>query len=112
MPVPPELFRLSCVAFVVFALAACTWVKPTPEGEVVRVAGASAVASCTRLGAVKVSLKHKLGRVERKSGKVATELQTLARNEAAVMGGDVVVAQSPVTEGRQEFGVYDCRAGQ
>lgn len=98
--------------FFAAALSACTWVKVTPEGENVRVADAAAVASCTRLGSVKVSLKHKLGRIERKPEKVASELETLGRNEAAVMGGDVVVAQSPVTEGRQEFAVFDCTAGQ
>lgn len=91
---------------------ACTWVKPTPEGREVRVATIDAVARCTRLGKVNVSLKHKMGRVERKPGKVATELKTLARNEGAAMGGDVVVAQGAPSEGRQEFGVYDCSTGQ
>jgi hypothetical protein len=36
-------------------------------------------------------------------------LVALARNEAALMGGDTVVAESPVKDGRQLFGVYRCR---
>jgi hypothetical protein len=86
----------------------CSWVKTTPQGDSVRVAYADAVSNCTRVGDVKVSLKNKVAGIERKAGKVATELATLARNEGAVMGGDTVVAQSPVSEGHQAFGVYRC----
>lgn len=92
-------------------ITACTWVKPTPEGERVRVATADAAADCRRLGKVTVSLKHEVARVERSADKVATELETLARNEGAVMGGDTVVALSKPVEGRQEFAIYDCSNG-
>jgi len=87
---------------------ACTWVKTTPEGEFVQVASADAVVNCVRKGSVKVSLKNKVAGVERKSNKVAAELAALARNEGATMGGDTVVAESLVSEGHQEFGVYQC----
>ena len=101
---------LPAAVSVVF-VSACTWVKTTPEGEGVRVVSASAVGQCEKLGTVKVSLKHNIGRIERKPEKVATELQTLARNEGAAMGGDAVVAMNQPSEGRQEFGVYDCQPG-
>ena len=92
-----------------FALAsACTWVKPTPAGESVRVATADAVATCERKGKVTVSLKSRVAGVERKPTKVADELATLARNEGGQLGGDTVVAEGPVSEGRQVFGVYAC----
>jgi hypothetical protein len=87
---------------------ACSWVETTPQGDSVRVSYADAVATCTRVGNVNVSLKNKVAGVERKADKVATELATLARNEGAIMGGDNVVAESPVSDGRQEFGVYRC----
>jgi len=90
-------------------LAACTWVKTTPEGETVRVAQASEVGNCVRKGQVDSSLKSKIGPFERKASKVALELETLARNEAALMGGNTVVAESGVKDGRQEFGVYSCK---
>jgi len=91
-------------------LQACTWVKVTPEGAKVRVATASEVTSCESKGEVTSSLKSRVGAFERKPGKVAGELETLARNEAALMGGDTVVALSNVKEGRQNFGVYRCRS--
>ena len=92
-------------------LCACTWVKPTAEGAKVNVAAADAVSACENLGKVSVSLKHEVARVERSAEKVAGELETLARNEGALMGGDTVSPQSKVTEGRQEFGVYRCGKG-
>jgi len=88
--------------------SSCTWVKPTPEGESVRVATADAVGNCERKGKVTVSLKSRVASVERKPTKVANELATLARNEGAVLGGDTVVAESNVSDGRQVFGVYRC----
>lgn len=89
-------------------LTACSWVKLTPEGREVQVARAGEVGNCTKLGKINVSLKHKVGRVERKQDKVAVELTTLGKNEGAAMGGDTIVAQSKISDGRQEFGVYDC----
>ena len=41
-------------------------------------------------------------------GKVAGELATLARNSAAQLGGDTVVATSEITDGSQTFAVYRC----
>ena len=92
-------------------LNACTWVKTTPEGEPVSVATADAVSDCVRKGKVTVSLKNRVAGVERKPTKVATELATLARNEGAQLGGDTVVAETPVSDGSQVFGVYQCKGG-
>ena len=102
--------KLAAGTSVLFAglLTACSWVETTPEGDSVRVAYADAVANCARKGNVNVSLKNKVAGIDRKANKVATELATLARNEGAIMGGDNVVAESPVSDGRQEFGVYRC----
>jgi hypothetical protein len=91
-------------------LNACTWVKPTPAGESVRVATADAVTGCARKGKVTVSLRNRVGGVERSPTKVAEELATLARNEGVGLGGDTVVAETTVSEGSQVFGVYDCNS--
>ena len=88
---------------------ACNWVKTTPEGTKVSVAQAADVGGCVHKGAVTTSLKSRIAGFERKPAKVATELATLARNEAARMGGDTVVAESAVKDGRQEFGIYLCK---
>jgi hypothetical protein len=34
-----------------------------------------------------------------------------ARNEGALLGGDTVVAETPVSDGSQVFGVYQCKGG-
>lgn len=94
------------------AAGACSWVKTTPQGESVRVASVDEVGTCVRQGKVTVSLKNRVAGVERKPTKVATELATLARNEGATLGGDTVVAETPVSEGRQVFGVYRCGGNQ
>jgi len=84
-------------------------VKTTPDGAKVRVAQASEVGNCASKGEVTASLKSRVGAFERKPGKVAGELEALARNEAATMGGDTIVAKSLVNEGRQSFDVFSCQ---
>lgn len=105
-----RMFTTAALALLVGCLSACAWVKTTPEGAAVRVASAESVGSCERKGKVTVSVKSRVGSVERKPTKVASELATLARNEGALLGGDTVVAETSVTEGRQVFGVYRCKA--
>jgi len=90
-------------------LNACTWVKTTPEGENIHVARPDEVVNCENKGELAVSLKSRVGGFERKPGKVAGELETMARNDAESMGGDTIVARSNVKEGKQVFGVYRCR---
>lgn len=103
-------FAITALALLVGCLSACTWVKTTPEGAAVRVASADSVGNCERKGKVTVSVKSRVSGVERKPTKVATELATLARNEGALLGGDTVVAEGGVNEGRQVFGVYRCKS--
>lgn len=88
--------------------SSCTWVKITPEGEKVRVLSKSEVTSCKKLGKTTTTLKDKIAGVKRNKEKVEKEMQALARNSAADMGGDTVVPISEVTEGRQIFDVYKC----
>lgn len=98
------------VLFLLLALGACTWVKPTDAGAKVVVSDGSGVTNCERKGEVESDLKSRVGGFERNATKVAGELETLARNEAAKMGGDTVVAESTVRDGKQTFGVYRCRS--
>ncbi len=89
-------------------LTACTWVKLTSEGENVSVIN-SADSACERVGRTISMGKADIASFDRNTEKVATELATLARNHAAVMGGNVIVAEGPVTkEGEQTFTVYKC----
>ena len=53
--------------------------------------------------------KAEIAKVDRKQAKVATELETLARNYAVGMGGNTIVAEDEITEdGKQTFVVYSC----
>ena len=96
------------VATSILVVTGCAWVKPTPEGEKVRVLDADEVATCKELGATNVSLLDKIVGINRNAEKVQKELETLARTSAARMGGDTVVADSPVQDGQQRFIVYKC----
>ena len=85
------------------------YVKPDEAGEGVRVALAEQVVGCKRLGEVTTTVPAKLVGVNRDPEKVRQELNNLARNEGAAMGGDAVVAESEVTDGHRRYGVFRCR---
>ncbi len=97
------------VTGLVILLHGCTWVQTTPLGEAVTVASADDVRGCQRKSKVTVSLKNRVAGVERKQTKVADELATLARNEGGRLGGDTVVAESAISEGSQDWGIYICK---
>lgn len=90
-------------------LSACTWVEPTPAGAQVQVVAAEAVADCLRLGTTRVSVLDRLAGIPRSYRRLEQELDTLARNSAARMDGDRVVAESEIVEGERTYAVYDCR---
>jgi len=94
---------------VLLCVGACTWVKPSEDGVKVAVSDGSGVSNCMRKGEVEAALKSRVGGFERNATKVAGELETLARNEAAKMGGDTIVAESNVRDGTKTYGVYRCR---
>ncbi len=92
----------------VIMTSACSWVKLTPEGERVAVASKEDIASCQKVGKTTVSLKAKIVGINRKSEKVEGELRFLARNSAAQMGGNTVLAASDIENGEKAFEVYQC----
>jgi hypothetical protein len=99
---------VSCAALIA---GGCTWVKPTAAGDGVHVGTATEVASCKKLGATHAKTSTKVAFFARSEKKIDAELETLARNEAADMGGDTIVAQGPTSsEGRRSFDVYHCAA--
>lgn len=92
----------------VMAVPACTWVKPTEAGARVVVNDTFSLRHCDKLGTTTTSVKHKVGSLDRKAEKVTQELVTLARNEAAVMGGNAISSRGPVEDGSMVFDVYSC----
>ena len=90
------------------SLSACTWVEPTPESTEVLLVRSFNVESCKRVGTASVSVKHKVGVYTRSQEKVTEELVTLAKNKAAEMGGDSIVAKGEPEEGSMSYDVYKC----
>ncbi len=103
--------RLMAIALAGAALAGCAWVSVTPGGAAVQVVGPAEVSGCTRKGKVTVSVKDKIGVLARSENKVAGELETLARNEAARMDGNRVVAESEIADGQRVYGIFACSEG-
>ena len=89
-------------------LTACNWVQLTSDGRGVRLATQAEVGNCTRIGTTTSTTTSKIIVVQRGGEKMQEELVTLARNEAGLMDGNVVVADSTIESGRQRFVVYRC----
>jgi hypothetical protein len=90
-------------------LPGCTWVKPTALGENVIIAETSDVADCTKVGTTTSYVKDNIGPMDRNENKVRKELTILAKNRAAEMSGDTIVAEGPVENGSLRFMVYQCQ---
>ncbi|HDZ09668.1 DUF4156 domain-containing protein [Pseudohongiella sp.] len=102
--------RLPMLCALPLILAACgnSWVQVTPEGERVSLATAAEINNCRRIGAANVNALDSIGFVNRGANRLQDELVNLARNEAGEAGGNRVVPESTINEGRQTFGIYQC----
>ncbi|MDQ6979058.1 MAG: DUF4156 domain-containing protein [Mariprofundaceae bacterium] len=88
------------------------YVTVSHQGEKVRLLDKSEVSSCQNLGETTVSVLDKVAFVKREQSSVADNLQALARNSAAEMAGDTIVATSVISDGKQKFDVYRCVASR
>jgi hypothetical protein len=92
----------------VISLSACTWVEPTKESKDVTLVKAFNVKDCKQLSTTTTSVVQKVGIITRDKDTVTEELITLAKNKAAALGGDSIVAQEPAVDGSMTFDVYKC----
>lgn len=98
------LFAAACLI-----ATGCTWVKLEQSGSRVRVAASTeALPGCAYKGEITTSVTNRLAGIERNSIKVADELETLARNEAAGLGANVIKPLSEPLAGEQRFAAYAC----
>jgi hypothetical protein len=99
-----------CGALVLgLTLNACTFVPVSAQGEHVRIASASEISGCQRLGATTVTITEKVGFVRRPPEKLTQEAEATARNAAAAdWNANTIVAKGPLSDGRQVFDVYRC----
>lgn len=96
-------------AMTLLALGACSWVKPTTQSHQVVLAEQNQVVNCVKKGSTTSKTLSKITVVPRSNDKVFSELVMLAKNEAAILGGDTIVAEGTINAGSQVFGVYRCR---
>jgi hypothetical protein len=90
------------------ASISCAHVDLERQGEAVHRLGAQELPECTRVGTTHVQVLAKILFIPRSGRRVDDELTTLARNAAGNMGGNTVVAEAPVRNGKQTFGVFQC----
>ena len=102
-----SLIKLSGVACAALLLGACSTLKLTEGGEKVRVLEPDETSSCRNLGRTNTSVTNRIV-FERPADTVAGELEIIARNSAARMGGDTIVPLTVIEEGQQTFVVYKC----
>ncbi len=102
-----KVVMLILVSGVLF-LAGCTWVKLEKTARQVDVVKPRYVKSCEYLGMVSGKVFTGAIGINRSARKITEEIQTIARNNAADMGGDSIVPASRIVNGRQKFKVYRC----
>lgn len=97
------LMTFSLLAVTLLLAAACSNIKLSDDGKNVQVfEQLDILEQCQALGSVTTNAKNVNRTQEDKDRAI------LARNEAAKMGGNVVVAQGEVVDNAQEFKVYRC----
>jgi hypothetical protein len=101
--------RVIVIATVLAVAAGCAWVKPTAGGEQVREETAANVGSCQEVGSAYGKTRTSVG-LPRNQEVIRDEQVTLARNQAARIGGDTIVQDgAPTPDGTLNFKVYRCR---
>ena len=101
--------RTLIAIFLIACIAGCAnWVKLDEGAENIRLVGSGEVANCEHVGRTNASVRERVGVYQRKPGRVEEELANLARNSALEIGGDTIVADGPVDDGRQRFRIYRC----
>jgi hypothetical protein len=92
----------------IMLLNACAWVEQTDAGKKVTLATAQQVTACKELGKTAVSVKHTVAGMARKPHIIKEDLEKLAKNSAAEMGGNTIIPASEIVEGKQTFRVFKC----
>ncbi len=103
-----KINKVVLILFSSLIASACTWVDLAPEAKNVRVVSMDEVVNCNKMGSTTVSVKADVATFARSKEKVRIELETLARNSALDLGGNVVVPVSEIDKGKQSFVIYTC----
>ena len=90
-------------------LSACSFVSLDPQARdiVVSQNADSLTNSCKLLGKTNATIWSSAETFQ-SDAKVETQLDTLARNQAAQMGGNTVAPITGISEGKRTYNVYNC----
>ena len=90
-------------------LTSCSFVSLDPQARSVNVSSSdvNALNKCKFLGNTNVSLWAKATTFQSQET-IEDQLNTLARNEAVKMDGNVVIPDSAITNGQRSYRVYYC----
>jgi len=103
-----RIARAAIPCAIAVAVLGCHWVPLTEGGARVRLLRSEQAAECEEIGTVNAKTSDRVIIFARTERKVREELESLARNEAAEMGGDAVVPIGRIETGRQSFAVHRC----
>ena len=90
-------------------LTGCTWVKLTEAGSTVRLLESSQISDCESVGKLTAISRDKVAGVNRNKNKLSLELETIAKNEAPGMNGNVIVVDGEIEGSQRKFRVYQCQ---
>jgi hypothetical protein len=104
-------FRIALACLTAAVGFACTWVPLSAPGEQVQLASPKFVEGCQQVGKTRATTKATILGFARGASTIRGELLSLARNDAAAMGGTHVSPIDDVLDGQQTYGVYVCAGG-
>jgi hypothetical protein len=90
------------------SVSACSWVELADPAQDVLVLKPHQSKQCEQVRRTTSQVLDKIWFVNRNQEKMAEELETLARNTAAELGANAIVADSEITEGKQTFIILNC----
>ena len=98
------------VVLAVACLSGCTWVPLEQSGKTIYVVDSAAdVANCREQGEITASVRDRIAFYQRQEAKVADEVETLARNQAADLNADTLLVASELDNGERRYKAYRCR---
>jgi hypothetical protein len=99
--------QLFTVSVLLVAICSCEGINIRPGAEPVVLRSSTDVAECELLGTTTGKARNKWS-TSSAGMKVIIEVRNMARNEAARIGGNVLVEKTELVNSRQTFWVYNC----
>jgi len=103
--------RIFVTLAITLVVSGCSLVKLSPQADQVRLMTAKSASHCKVLGATTVSVLSEILFFDRNPKSMLEELEILARNSAAKMGGDTASPDGDPVGGEQSYTVYRCIYG-